>query len=99
MNPQVESTSSGATPASLFVGREEELGALRAGLERAIAGLGSVYLVAGEPGIGKTELVDRLAAEAESRGVGVLWARLGGRGSPGVLALGTGDPSTPRARA
>ena len=43
-----------------FVGRKPELGELRAGLDRAIAGRGGVFLVAGEPGIGKSELADRL---------------------------------------
>ncbi len=51
------------------------MSALRRGLERAAAGRGSVFLVSGEPGIGKTELADRLAVEAESRGVWVLWGR------------------------
>src|SRR5262249_15488980 len=64
MTPHAESASSGAAGARVFVGRDEELGALRAGLERAVAGRGSVYLVTGEPGIGKTELVDRLAGDA-----------------------------------
>jgi hypothetical protein len=38
-----------------------------------------MFLVAGEPGIGKSELADRLAAEATARGAEVLWGRNQGR--------------------
>jgi len=69
--------------ARVFVGREEELAVLRAALARAMAGRGTVVLVSGEPGIGKTELADRLAAAAESRGVHVVWGRAWeGEGAP-----------------
>ena len=44
----------------VFVGRQAELAALRGGLDRAMAGRGGVCLVAGEPGIGKSELADQL---------------------------------------
>src|SRR5262249_7679459 len=37
-------------PGRVFVGRKPELAELRAGLDRALAGRGSVVLVAGEPG-------------------------------------------------
>jgi tetratricopeptide (TPR) repeat protein len=70
-------------PARVFVGRAEELALVRAALERAIAGRGAVFLVSGEPGIGKTELVDRLAADAEARGAPVVWGRAWeGEGAP-----------------
>src|SRR5215467_13080651 len=39
---------------SLFVGRERELAELRAGLEDTLAGHGRLFLISGEPGIGKT---------------------------------------------
>src|SRR5215468_5628537 len=66
-----------------FVGRKSELAELRAGLDRALAGRGQVFLVAGEPGIGKSELADRLAAEAATRGAEVLWGRSWeGEGAP-----------------
>src|SRR5215475_11231605 len=73
-----------AEPAGrVFVGRKPELAELRAGLDRAIAGRGSVVLVAGEPGIGKSELADRLGGEAASRGAEVLWGRSWeGEGAP-----------------
>src|SRR5215813_14690939 len=48
-----------------------------------MAGHGGVFLVAGEPGIGKSELADRLGREAASRGVEVLWGRSWeGEGAP-----------------
>src|SRR5262245_829264 len=73
-----------AEPAGrVFVGRKPELGALRAGLDRAMAGHGGVFLVAGEPGIGKSELADRLGREATSRRAEVLWGRSWeGEGAP-----------------
>jgi AAA ATPase domain len=58
-----------------FFGRARELGELTAALAQAIAGRGQLVLVAGEPGIGKTRLVDELTAEAGVRDVPVLWGR------------------------
>jgi transcriptional regulator with AAA-type ATPase domain len=59
----------GASSAAQFVGRIKEMDALRARLERAVAGHGGVALVVGEPGIGKTrialELATRLPLEFE----------------------------------
>src|SRR5262249_38560365 len=70
-------------PGRVFVGRKSELAELRARLDRVLAGRGSVVLVAGEPGIGKSELADRLGAEAASRGAEVLWGRSWeGEGAP-----------------
>src|SRR5262249_41066617 len=56
-------------------GRERELRELRTGLVDAISGRGRLFLVVGEPGIGKTRLVEELATEAARRGVQVLWGR------------------------
>ncbi len=58
-----------------FVGRRRELAELRVGLEAAVAGQGGLFLVSGEPGIGKTRLAQQIAAEAESQGAIVLWGR------------------------
>src|SRR5262249_36996265 len=58
-----------------FVGRDRELGELRDGLHAAIAGRGLLYLVSGEPGIGKTRLTDELGAIARASGARVLWGR------------------------
>jgi DNA-binding winged helix-turn-helix (wHTH) protein/tetratricopeptide (TPR) repeat protein len=51
-----------------FVGRSRELAELRAALDSALGGRGRVLLVTGETGIGKTRLVDELAAQAVERG-------------------------------
>jgi tetratricopeptide (TPR) repeat protein len=78
-----EQPSSAEPPGRIFVGRTPELGELRAGLDRALSGRGGVVLVAGEPGIGKSELADRLGSEAARRGAEVLWGRSWeGEGAP-----------------
>ena len=59
----------------VFVGRTSELGILRAGLDRAFCGRGGLFLISGEPGIGKTGLADALAVEAASRGARIAWGR------------------------
>lgn len=57
-----------------FVGRAGELRALHAALNRALAGEGAIALIVGEPGIGKTRLVEELVAEAHRRDARVLRA-------------------------
>ena len=59
----------------LFVGRDAELAELAAGLEDALSGRGRLFLIAGEPGIGKTRLAEQLAVHALGRGARVLWGR------------------------
>jgi DNA-binding SARP family transcriptional activator len=59
----------------LFVGRDHELGALGAGLEAARAGSGRLFLLVGEPGIGKTRLAEEFGADARARGCRVLAGR------------------------
>jgi predicted ATPase len=58
-----------------FVGRDRELAELVAGLEDAIGGRQRLFLVTGEPGIGKTWLVEHLAVHAATQGIGVYWGR------------------------
>ena len=58
-----------------FVGRERELAELRAGLDDASAGHGRLFLLSGEPGIGKTRLAEELSNDASARGMRVVWGR------------------------
>src|SRR5438874_8159883 len=64
-----------ATQPELFVGRRRELAELRAGLGEAIAGRGRLFLISGDPGIGKTRLAEEVAVEAMRRNARVLWGR------------------------
>ena len=54
-----------------FVGRAPELADLRGAVTAARAGAGSLVLVSGPAGIGKTRLVEEATAPAD----GVLWGR------------------------
>lgn len=62
------------SPAGLLA-RTAELATLRAALGAARSGKGSVLVVSGEPGIGKTRLASALSDEASARGVPVWWGR------------------------
>jgi DNA-binding CsgD family transcriptional regulator len=64
-----------SSPTSALRERESELGALREGLERASAGAGTLLLVEGPAGVGKTELVRGARAAAVQAGVTPLEAR------------------------
>jgi DNA-binding SARP family transcriptional activator len=63
------------TPRSAFVGRERELAELVGGLDDAFAGRGRLFLLVGEPGIGKSRLAEELIAQAKARGARVLVGR------------------------
>jgi DNA-binding SARP family transcriptional activator len=69
--PEAEAPS----PHGAFVGREQELRELVGGLDDAFAGRGRLFLVEGEPGIGKTRLAEELGAQARRRGARVLVGR------------------------
>jgi DNA-binding winged helix-turn-helix (wHTH) protein len=58
-----------------FVSREHEKQILAEALESAARGAGSVTLVSGEAGMGKTRLLEELRREAGNRGAIVLQAR------------------------
>ena len=58
-------TAAPTVTAAGLVGRDAELRTLIAGLEAAINGDGRLFLVAGEPGIGKTRLALAVASEGE----------------------------------
>jgi DNA-binding winged helix-turn-helix (wHTH) protein len=57
-----------AAPARLIVGRDAELDVLRGAVARAATGGRQVCFVLGDPGIGKTTLVDALVDELEDAG-------------------------------
>ena len=46
-----------------FVGREEELGLLQRRWQRALAGEGQLVLIVGEPGLGKSRLIEEFHAQ------------------------------------
>jgi DNA-binding CsgD family transcriptional regulator len=56
-----------------FVGRQREMGELKAALEEALSGHGQLVMLVGEPGIGKTRTARELATYAEQQGIQVLW--------------------------
>ena len=58
-----------------FVGRERELAELVRALDDAVAGRGRLFLLVGEPGIGKSRLAEELIADARARGARVLVGR------------------------
>jgi DNA-binding SARP family transcriptional activator len=64
-----------ALPAGPLHGRDDELRRLLAVYETAVAGAAGVVTVLGEPGIGKTRLLQEFAASARRRGALVLWGR------------------------
>jgi DNA-binding SARP family transcriptional activator len=58
-----------------FIGRDYEFGELLVALGDASTGHGRLVLLGGEPGIGKTRLVEELIAHARARGVRTLVGR------------------------
>jgi class 3 adenylate cyclase/tetratricopeptide (TPR) repeat protein len=59
----------------VFVGRERELERLREAVDAALGGRGSLQLLVGEPGIGKTRAAEELATYARVSGARVYWGR------------------------
>ena len=70
--PEAERATEAAV---VFVGREVELAELRSGLESALSGHGHLFLLAGEPGIGKSRLAEELIRHARAQGIRVLTGR------------------------
>src|SRR5438552_8629719 len=67
----------------MFVGRDEELSRLTGALDDAVAGRGRLFLLSGEPGIGKSRLADELLRSARARGARILIGRCwDGGGAP-----------------
>jgi hypothetical protein len=94
-----------ASSTNSFVGRERELHELRAALEDANTGRGRLFLLSGEPGIGKTRLAEEIAREAAKRGMRAVWGRSWeGGGAPAywpwvqILRSLVVDPNRPRTR-
>ena len=65
-------TTSSAAGLAPFVERESERADLRRALDAALAGHGSLSFVTGEAGIGKSRLVQEIAADAQTRGARAL---------------------------
>ena len=67
----------------VFVGRQREMGELKAALEDALSGRGRLVTLVGEPGIGKTRTAQELVTYAGLRSAQVLWGRCHeSRGAP-----------------
>lgn len=73
-------------PELLLVGRAAELELLGDVVTKAMGGHGSLVLVRGEPGIGKTRLAEEAAEGAAARGARVLWGRCYEDGGGGPYA-------------
>ena len=58
-----------------FVGRDRELADLRRGLDEVQRGHSSFFLISGEPGIGKTALIEQFAAGVADHDARVLFGR------------------------
>ena len=68
--------------ATALVGREVEVVQLRAAVDAATQGSGSVLFLVGEPGIGKSRLTQSIAAEAAALSFAVLRGRAVQGGAP-----------------
>ena len=70
-----EQAASGAGAVATLVGRQRELAELLGGLEAVVRGHGTLWLLEGEPGIGKTHLATAHSEYARAAGFTVLWGR------------------------
>jgi hypothetical protein len=68
-------TPTPSTPRRIWLGREREVAELEAGLDELSEGRGGLFLITGEPGIGKTRLSDEVGRSAGARGIPVHWGR------------------------
>lgn len=71
--------------ADSLVGRSAELAVLRDAVERAVSGGSGVVVVEGEPGVGKSRLLEEAARDADEQGCLVVWGRCAdGDGAPSM---------------
>jgi predicted ATPase/DNA-binding winged helix-turn-helix (wHTH) protein len=61
-----------ARPPGAMVGRERELASILSGLDDAASRRGRLFLISGEPGVGKTRLADEVAAVADAKRMALL---------------------------
>ena len=77
--------TSATSPGSVLVGRADELAALRHALQQARSGTAGVVLIEGEPGVGKTRLLEEADIEARTKNDLVVWSYcLEGDGTPSM---------------
>ncbi|MFI1030183.1 ATP-binding protein [Streptomyces sp. NPDC020951] len=82
---QLAAPTTGASSSDSLVGRAEELAMVRNAVESAFAGSAGLVVVEGEPGVGKTRLLEEAGAEANRRGALVIWGHcLPGEGTPSM---------------
>ena len=66
-----------------FVDRQRRMGGLLSAIDDVKSGRGLLVMLASEPGIGKTRIVQKLGAIAEKRDAQMLWGRCyEGEGAP-----------------
>ncbi len=69
--------------AAIFVGRTDAIAVMERARATALSGRGRVVLVSGEPGIGKTRLVEEMLTRADTASANIAWgATYEGDGAP-----------------
>lgn len=71
----IDTNDRGSTRVPPLIGRDREMTELAAALARTAGGRGHLFLVSGEPGIGKSRLLEELAAQARANQITVLTGR------------------------
>lgn len=80
-----DSSAPVAPSADGLVGRADELALLRRVMEPVFVNGSALVIVEGEPGVGKTRLLEEVAAESDRRGALVVWGRgIQGDGTPSM---------------